>query len=974
MKKYILLLLLLVMSSHVFAQNTDADSVNVIGTLADAFTRKNLPKGIHATVELLRPDSTLICSTTTYDDDNRNLLRDRFTMYAFKVPRFGRTDFILRATANGYQPTYVKVSMTCRKKWPYVDAPAIYMRRQVKEQKLDEVVVTATKIKFYNRGDTIVYNADAFQLPEGSMLDALIKQLPGAELSPNGQIKVNGKVVESLLLNGRDFFKKDNTVLLDNLPAYMVSNVQVYKREDEKYRNLGFKGRIDEGQLVMDVKLKRQYNSGLIANVEGGYGSDDRYLARLFAMRYTDNSKVILFGNLNNVNARRKPDGSGDWGDFEPSGGVTTKKEAGLMYDIRDKYRRFFITGDARVTHTDNTLSSAGESTDFLPNGNVHNVVNKYSKESTTELYARNTTELGFGEKKRVRLNLSPWISYQKSTSESQYLSGAFSRKQSEDYSAALDSLASPQWTKYAANLIRRNMEQATGNSHIAKGSMVIFGSVFTKFNHAFMYGVIPSFSNTRMHEYNRFTYNYYANNDLQTDFRNRYDNLPQKSFDINAFFRHIFYWNRMITMKSIYEFKYSHSTGDQMRYRLDKLEESADRPLGWHADEASLADVLDLDNSYNSTLRQYQHTLTLDWQYDNFKRDDQRNPISGWYAHVKPILTFESGNYRLYNTPQAQMVKRSYVLPQLTFNMERHFVNNVNYIGLEGKYNTFSPAMTSLVDKTFSYDPLNVRLGNPDLEKRSILEFDFNLGVGTKNIQQLTMSVGWNKEYNALGSKYIYDKSTGVKTSQVVNVNGNWSGGANYYYWRWLDKKQRLMFSIGGYVQYLNYENFVGTSPSEIPVSTDTRKLIVYDVMKLDYNYKDVKVGLSCTVDYNNITSNRSDFKNLNTTALHYGANTSIKLPWSMRLSTDLTMFSRFGYESASINHNDLVWNARLSKGFMKNRIMLMVDAWDILGNLSNVDAGNNSNGSWEYYTNVIPRYIMARLVFKFVKQPKKK
>lgn len=71
--------------------------------------------------------------------------------------------------------------------------------------KLNEVVVTASKIKFYNRGDTIVYNADAFQLAEGSMLDGLIAQLPGVELSSNGQIKVNGEFVESLLLNGKQF-------------------------------------------------------------------------------------------------------------------------------------------------------------------------------------------------------------------------------------------------------------------------------------------------------------------------------------------------------------------------------------------------------------------------------------------------------------------------------------------------------------------------------------------------------------------------------------------------------------------------------------------------------------------------------------------------------------------------------------------------------------------------------------------------
>lgn len=61
----------------------------------------------------------------------------------------------------------------------------------------------ASKVKFYNRGDTLVYNADAFNLAEGSMLDALIQQLPDVELKDNGNIYVNGKYVEELLLNGK---------------------------------------------------------------------------------------------------------------------------------------------------------------------------------------------------------------------------------------------------------------------------------------------------------------------------------------------------------------------------------------------------------------------------------------------------------------------------------------------------------------------------------------------------------------------------------------------------------------------------------------------------------------------------------------------------------------------------------------------------------------------------------------------------
>ena len=93
------------------------------------------------------------------------------------------------------------------------------------------MTVKATKVKIYTRGDTVVYNADAFQLAEGSMLDALIRQLPGVELKDDGRILVNGRYVENLLLNGEDFFYGLPSVLLDFLPAYAVYDVKVYDKD-----------------------------------------------------------------------------------------------------------------------------------------------------------------------------------------------------------------------------------------------------------------------------------------------------------------------------------------------------------------------------------------------------------------------------------------------------------------------------------------------------------------------------------------------------------------------------------------------------------------------------------------------------------------------------------------------------------------------------------------------------------------------
>lgn len=87
------------------------------------------------------------------------------------------------------------------------------------------------------------------------MLDALVARLPGAQLTRDGQIFVNGRLVKSLLVNGRDFFSGNPKMALENLPSYTVSRIKVYDREGQNSRLM--QRDMGDKSLVMDVKLKR---------------------------------------------------------------------------------------------------------------------------------------------------------------------------------------------------------------------------------------------------------------------------------------------------------------------------------------------------------------------------------------------------------------------------------------------------------------------------------------------------------------------------------------------------------------------------------------------------------------------------------------------------------------------------------------------------------------------------------------------
>ncbi|MDE7118341.1 MAG: hypothetical protein K2O61_06840, partial [Bacteroidaceae bacterium] len=242
---------------------------------------------------LLNKDSVTLDSTQIKGRD----------MFSFRVNRDKSfRSCIIKVIHPDYQTLYSTHSLKSVRKNAFFDLPTLFVKRKnsFTEQALGEVMVTATKVKMFYRGDTLVYNADAFNVSDGSMLDALIKQMPGTELTKQGEIFVNGKKIDNLLLNGKDFFRGNNKLMLENLPYYTVKDIKVYDRTTEKAMALhDDKAKKD---FVMDVNLKKEYSKGYMANVEVGAGTEDAYLNRLFGLRFTDVSRFAIVGGMNNLN------------------------------------------------------------------------------------------------------------------------------------------------------------------------------------------------------------------------------------------------------------------------------------------------------------------------------------------------------------------------------------------------------------------------------------------------------------------------------------------------------------------------------------------------------------------------------------------------------------------------------------------------------------------------------------------------
>ncbi len=221
-----------------------AQTYHIEGTILDAFTREKLDS-VHIT--LMTPDSIV------QEEFNARPLGSVWQSYQ-NIQRPGH--YIMRFSRHGYEDTFKNVYFKYQKyRRTSGTFGEVLMRKLPRRNSIDlpEVTVTATKIKMVMKGDTVVYNADAFQLSEGSMLDELLKRLPGMRLEGNGEIFMNGEKVQSLLVNGEEFFHGDPKVALDNLPAYMVDKVKVYGRLNDKLVALGIDPRTVRNYLLSSM-------------------------------------------------------------------------------------------------------------------------------------------------------------------------------------------------------------------------------------------------------------------------------------------------------------------------------------------------------------------------------------------------------------------------------------------------------------------------------------------------------------------------------------------------------------------------------------------------------------------------------------------------------------------------------------------------------------------------------------------------
>ncbi len=166
---------------------------------------------------------------------------------------------------------------------------------------LDEVIIKTEAPPVRIKNDTLEFNAASFKLRPDANVESLLKQLPGVEIDEEGKIKVNGKEVNQILVNGKPFFDKDGKIALQNLPSDIINKVQVTDSKTKAEEISGKAATSDNASI--NLTIDEDKNKGLFGKATLGYGTDERYEGSLLFNYFKGNRKISILGSSNNVNA-----------------------------------------------------------------------------------------------------------------------------------------------------------------------------------------------------------------------------------------------------------------------------------------------------------------------------------------------------------------------------------------------------------------------------------------------------------------------------------------------------------------------------------------------------------------------------------------------------------------------------------------------------------------------------------------------
>ena len=954
-----------------FAQRT------VTGKVVEQDTKDAV---IQATASLLSGEKVVSNAVTNVDGN-----------FSVKAPSDGT--YTLRITYVGFKTTTKKITIANGQP---VSAGTISLAPDA--IMLQGATVTAHLAKVQSKGDTLIFNADAYRVPEGSVVEELVKRMPGAEVDENGNITINGKQVSKIKVDGRDF--GDSKTALKNLPTSIIEKVRAYDEKSDLARITG----IDDGneQTVLDFGLRAGMNRGMMANTDLGYGTHDRYSGRLFGMYMRDDWRVMAMLNANNTNDQGMGGGGGRrfGGGGGMGGGGLNAAKTGMVNVNYEKPNRLIGQASVNFNHRDGDSWSRRSSENF--NGGISSFQN-----SVNQSYSRNNNwsvqgRLEWTPDTLWNIAFRPNWSFGDNDGISWNTSATFNADPydivSEQIGIALlqEIITRGDDPTYYLNPILVN---ASGNNSLSYGENKRLGGTLQinrLLNGRGRNITVQLTGNYSKNENNQLSNNQtrlfkakqtvrkvverdgrkdtlvFVTDDYQT---NRYNLSPTESYDysVRATYSEPIAYATFLQFSYTFQYRYNESdrqTFDYSNPPYDLWFNTVKPEYGNWSDYYNIVQpgYSPVKNDYYYSKDQSRYSA-----YKNFIHTGEimlRFIRDTYDFNVGVQVVPQSSEYTQRYLGVDTIVNRSVTNWSPTANF-RWRPSQQGSLQFQYRGNTSQPSIDQLLVINDDTDPMNKSTGNPDL-KPSFTQ-NFNLRYNDyfmKHQRMIFANLSFSTTSNSIANKTSYDPLTGARTSRPENINGNWNAGGNITFNSAIDSLGYFSYNVSLNDQYNHRVGYV-TDP-ENPINGESVRNVTNSNNiggRLGGSYRNdwLEVELNGSVNYNKTRNELQPNSNLDTWTYSYGLNSTIYLPWGSQLTTDISMNSRRGYTDESMNTNELIWNGQISHSLLKGKpLTLSLQFYDILGQQSNFSRTISAMNRTDNEYNAVTSYIMFRASYR--------
>lgn len=931
-----LLILFVVMTAGAYAQDK-----KITGQISDRDTKEAVPQ---VTIQLLKADSTFVTGAISNDDGD-------FTITA---PDNGK--YILKMSSVGYLTTTKDVTISDNKNIALgkiiIGADAVMLK---------ETTVTAQAAKMTIVEDTVIYNAAAYRVPEGSVVEELVKKLPGAEVDDDGNITINGKAVKKVKVDGKEFMTGDTKIAIKNLPTSIVEKVKAYDEKSDLSRITG----IDDGEetTVIDFGLKEGMHKGAFANVDAGVGTKHRYAEKMMASYMNSTHRYVVVGDANNINDRGFSGGRGGG-----SNGLNASKTLGANFNY-EKRNKFQFDGSVRWNHSDGDRQSISSVENFV---------------STAASFS-NSSNKNFSRNDRLEAQMR--LEWMPDSMTNIHFRPSFNRNGGDGYSVGESASYTEDPYQYVEDPLsddglsvlddkdlvvnkRSNKSASNNGSTSVDATLQINRKLNNRGRNVTVRGSVnysdsdsKSLSSNDVHLYQ--VMNYLETGD-STYITNRYNLTPSKNWGYSLQATYSEPILRSTFLQFSYQFQYKYSKSDRSTFDFSK-------------------DAYDMFGYYDGKYDGWNHYFTgLSNPFDSYLDDDlsRFSEYKNYIHDIRVTMRWIRQKYQLNAGLMLQPQTSKFIQRYQGINIDttRNVLNfsptlNLRYrftrqeqLRVEYRGSTSQPNMSDLLDITDDSDPLNITKGNPGLKP----SFRHNMRVQYNNhIQNHMQSIMFNANYsntrNSISRMVTYDEKTGGRTTRPENINGNWDASVGFTYNVAIDSAGVWNVSTSTNYSYTNNVGYITLNRNESSQKNTTRSQSVRERLQLSFRKNWFEITADGNVNYNHNRNLLQTNSNLDTWHFSYGGSMNIYAPWGSSITTDIHQTSRRGYNDATMNTNELIWNVQVAQSFLKGKpLTVTLQFYDILHEQSNFSRAINAMRRSDTSYNTITSYAMLHVIYR--------